>query len=72
MQCKQCHAEISIAVAGETTRNIKRFCEVVGMAPEAAASLASQRGPLCRKCMQNWGAGEDDVQSPPKNTTKPR
>lgn len=71
MQCKQCQVEISIEVAGETSRNIKRYCEVVGMAPEAAASFASQRGPLCRECMQNWDAGDNDVQSP-QNTAEPR
>jgi hypothetical protein len=72
MQCKQCHTEISIEVAGETTRNIKRYCEVAGMTPEAATSFASQRGPLCRECMQQWDQREDDEESPPSNKVKPR
>ncbi len=72
MQCKQCHTEISIEVAGETSRTIKRYCDVVGMTPEAAASFASQRGPLCRECMQRWDARESDVTSvPPTNSGKP-
>lgn len=71
MQCKQCQVEISIEVAGESTRQIKRYCEVMGMTPEAAASFVSQRGPLCRECMQDWDLRADDEPSPPSKA-KPR
>lgn len=54
MQCKQCGAEISIALAAESDRAIKRFGEAAGMTPEAVATFVSQRGPLCETCMEAW------------------
>jgi hypothetical protein len=64
MQCRKCHSRISIVVAVESASKIRRYCEAVGMAPEAIAQVLSQCGPLCRKCMQLWGAGEDDLCPP--------
>lgn len=72
MQCKQCQTEIGIEVAGETTRNIKRYCDVMGMPPEAAASFVSQRGPLCRECMEQWDSRGDDEPSPLSSPVTPR
>lgn len=60
MECKRCHAAISPFIAGETTRTIKTVCEAMGMSPDAVDALLKQQSPLCRTCMAEWGAGEED------------
>ena len=61
MECKKCKTTINIAVAAESGSTIKRFCEAAGMAPEAVASFVSLRTPLCRKCMEHWELGEEEL-----------
>jgi hypothetical protein len=61
INCKICHAKIGSMVAAESMKNIKTLLEAVGVATEFVDSRADRQGPLCRKCMLNWGAGEDDL-----------
>jgi len=63
-QCKKCNAAISLVVMAETIKKIEAICEGLGMDYGAAYYVAHQQGPLCRKRMQHWGAGEDDLESP--------
>ena len=61
MECKKCNAKISGFVAVESKRNIAILCEATGMSPADAQVVAGQRGPLCRKCMEHWGTGEENI-----------
>lgn len=61
INCKICHAKMGSMVAAESMKNIKTLLEAVGVAAEFVDSRADRQGPLCRKCMINWGAGEDDL-----------
>ena len=49
MRFKKCDAQISDAVAVETTKKIKAICRGVGMSAEDADKLAELQGPRCRK-----------------------
>jgi hypothetical protein len=68
MKCKQCNAEISDAIAAETTRKVKNFIETLGLSPMASDAMIENHTPLCRKCMQTWGANEDDLAPPAQSS----
>jgi hypothetical protein len=62
MKCKKCGKVISDVVAAETIEKIKAVCQALKVRPSDIESIAETQGPLCRKCMQTWGIGEDEPQ----------
>jgi hypothetical protein len=61
MQCKKCGTAISYAIIAESVKKIWTICLGVGMTQEAAQYVVTLRGPLCRKCLKNWGSSDDDL-----------
>ena len=52
---------ISPAAAAESIRRMRVYILAVGKTSELAETLLKRTGPLCRRCMMNWGAGEEDL-----------
>jgi len=43
---------------------IGTICQRLGMSEDAIGYVINLRGPLCRTCLQDWGASEDDFDRP--------
>jgi hypothetical protein len=64
MNCKNCGISLANVVAVETTAQIRVICQGVGGDGAALESMVELYAPLCRRCIQHWGAGEDDLVVP--------
>jgi|SwirhirootsSR3_FD_contig_21_29011777_length_429_multi_4_in_0_out_0_2 hypothetical protein len=61
IRCKKCSLDISAVAAEESVRRMRVYLEAAGNAAEFTETLLDRAGPLCRRCMIDWGDGEDDL-----------